>query len=203
MAVVAAVMAMCSNVLASDAVQDLIRKAASDSPTHAALVKEGRSASFFCANCHGESGASRYPEVPNLAGQNPVYIANQISAFVSGKRRNEFMQGLMKVLSDREKAAIAVYFSDAAATPAGKGGAAAAQGESHFKRVCVRCHQADAHGNEGIPRLAGQQPEYLRLSLKRYLNKTGERVYPDMSAAVAELGDANIEAVVQYLASLK
>jgi cytochrome c553 len=67
----------------------------------------------------------------------------------------------------------------------------------------VRCHQADAHGNEGIPRLAGQQPEYLRLSLKRYLNKTGERVYPDMSVAVSELGDANIEAVVQYLAGLK
>jgi cytochrome c553 len=122
LAVVAAIMATCSNVLAGDAVQDLIRKAASDSPTHAALVKEGRSASFFCAKCHGDSGTSRYPEVPNLAGQNPVYIANQISAFVNGKRRNEFMQGLMKVLSDREKAAIAVYFADAASTPSGKGG---------------------------------------------------------------------------------
>ncbi|HJV24878.1 MAG TPA: c-type cytochrome [Aromatoleum sp.] len=203
LAVIAVVMAACSNALAGDTVQDLIHKAASDSPTHAALVKEGHSASFFCANCHGESGASRYPEVPNLAGQNPVYVANQISAFVSGKRRNEFMQGLMKVLSDREKAAIAVYFADAGATPAGKGGAAAVQGESHFKRICVRCHQADAHGNEGIPRLAGQQPEYLRLSLKRYLNKTGERVSTDMSAAAAELGEANIEAVVQYLAGLK
>ena len=203
-AVIAAVMAACcSNVQAGDAVQDLIRKAAADSPTRAALVREGRSASFFCANCHGESGSSRYPEVPNLAGQNPIYIANQISAFVSGKRRNEFMQGLMKVLSDREKAAIAIYFADAAATPAGKGGPAVAQGEAHFKRVCVRCHQVDAHGNEGIPRLAGQQPEYLRVSLKRYLNKSGERVYPEMSTAVAELGGGNIDAVVQYLAGLK
>lgn len=189
---------------AGDDALTLLAKASSDPTLRAALIKEGRAASFFCTNCHGETGASRYPEVPNLAAQNPAYLVNQIAAFQSGKRRNEFMQGLMKVLGEREKAAIAMAYASqsgtvAIATPA----AAAKAGEAHFKRVCVRCHQSDARGADTVPRLAGQQPEYLRLSLQRYLKKSGERVFPDMSAAVAELGEANIEAVIAYLASLK
>lgn len=197
--------AFCTTASAgADAVQDLLRKAASDPATRSTLIREGAAAAFFCKNCHGDNGTSRIAEVPNLAGQNPAYIVTQIDAFLTGKRRNEFMQGLMKVLGDREKAAIALAYANAPATPsAAKPGPAAGEGEAHFKRVCVRCHQADAHGNETIPRLAGQQPEYLRLSLKRYLNKTGERVFPDMSTAVAQLGEQNIDAVVQYLASLK
>lgn len=206
MAIAAAFLAVfCNTVFAgADTVQDLLRKAAADPATRATLVREGAAATFLCKNCHGNAGISRIPEVPNLAGQNPVYLVNQIDAFVTGRRRNEFMQGLMKVLADRDKAAIALAYASAATTPTlTSAGPAAAQGEAQFQRVCVRCHMADAHGNESVPRLAGQQPEYLRISLKRYLNKTGERVFPEMSAAVAQLGEPNIEAVVQYLAGLK
>lgn len=182
----------------------LLSRASSDASLRSALLKEGRTASFFCSNCHGENGASRYPEVPNLAAQNPAYLVAQIEAFQSGKRRDEFMQGLMKVLGEREKAAIALaYSAQPPASAVANPPASAQTGEGHFQRVCARCHQGDARGREAIPRLAGQQPAYLRLSLQRYLRKSGERVFPEMSAAVAELGEANIDAVVAYLASLK
>lgn len=206
LAITAALLAVFCNTASAglDAVQGLLKKAAADPATRTTLIREGAAASFFCKNCHGDTGTSRFPDVPNLAGQNPAYIVTQIDAFLTGKRRNDFMQGLMKVLGDREKAAIALSYANAPSiASAAMPGAAAGEGEAHFKRICVRCHQADAHGNETIPRLAGQQPEYLRLSLKRYLNKTGERVFPEMSTAVAQLGEQNIEAVVQYLASLK
>ena len=71
----------------------------------------GRKASFFCANCHGETGNSKYSEVPNLASQHPAYVLNQIEAFLSGKRKDAFMQGLMKVLSNDEKVGIAVFYA--------------------------------------------------------------------------------------------
>lgn len=167
-----------------------------------ALVEEGRKASFFCANCHGETGNSKHGEVPNLAGQHPAYVLNQIEAFLSGKRKDAFMQGLMKVLSERDKAAIALYYAGASVKPAlAPPPATAARGGERYAQLCARCHQGDARGAEQFPRLAGQQPEYLRLSLRRYLTQSGERFYAPMTAAVMQLGEQNIEAVVAYLAS--
>lgn len=164
----------------------------------------GRKAAFFCANCHGETGISKYGEVPNLAGQNPGYVLGQIDAFLNGKRKEAFMQGLMKVLSAEEKAQIAVFYAAQPVTPAGTPSAArAAEGRDHFEKNCVRCHGADARGGENFPRLAGQQPEYLRRSLQRYLKVSGERTYPPMTAAVSGLGERNIEAVVEYLSNLR
>lgn len=169
------------------------RKAAEDA---------GRKASFFCANCHGETGNSKYTEVPNLAGQHPAYVLNQIEAFLSGKRKDPFMQGLMKVLSAEEKADIAVYFSAQTVIPSARPGARAAEGRTLFQQNCARCHGPEAKGGENFPRLAGQQPEYLRRSLTRYLKMTGERIYPPMTAAVTGLGERNIDAVVDFLSSL-
>jgi len=184
--------------------QEQLQKAATDAALRDALVREGRTASFFCANCHGEAGLSRFPEVPNLASQNASYIVSQIEAFIAGRRRNEFMEGLMKVLPERDKAAIATYFASNAAVPAAAtAGPRAREGAEHYKRLCVACHRADGHGAENFPRLAGQQPEYLRASLRRYLSKSAARTSPEMTAAVVQLGDKNIEPIVEYLASLK
>lgn len=164
----------------------------------------GRKAAFFCANCHGETGLSKYGEVPNLAGQHPVYVLGQIDAFLNGRRKDAFMQGLMKVLSAEEKAQIAVFYAAQPVVPAGTPATArAAEGRDHFEKNCVRCHGADARGGENFPRLAGQQPEYLRRSLLRYLKLSGERTYPPMTAAVSGLGERNVEAVVEYLSNLR
>ncbi|WP_296568422.1 c-type cytochrome [Zoogloea sp.] len=164
----------------------------------------GRKAAFFCANCHGETGLSKYGEVPNLAGQHPGYVLGKIDAFLNGRRKDAFMQGLMKVLSAEEKAQIAVFYAAQPVVPAGTPSAArAAEGRDHFEKNCVRCHGADARGGENFPRLAGQQPEYLRRSLMRYLKLSGERTYPPMTAAVSGLGERNVEAVVEYLSNLR
>jgi cytochrome c553 len=169
-----------------------------------ALAGEGRKASFFCANCHGENGISKYSEVPNLAGQHPVYLLKQIEAFLSGKRKDEFMQGMMKVLSEREKAAIAVFYSQAATRPSiADANPQAVEGGKEFQRLCAGCHGSEAKGGEGFPRLAGQQEEYLRRNLTRYLTMSGERFYGPMTAVVTKLGHNGIDPVVAYLASLK
>ena len=168
-----------------------------DDAQRAVLAEEGRKAAFFCANCHGEQGVSRYGEVPNLAGQHPAYILSQIEAFLAGTRKDDFMQGLMKVLSERDKLAIALYY---ASSPPPQMKADAGAGAGLYEKHCALCHQPDAGGAETFPRLAGQQAEYLRISLRRYLTRSGERFSAPMTAAVTQLGEKNINAVVNYLA---
>lgn len=179
-----------------------VQQAMADPAKRGQYAAEGARAAFFCANCHGDNGISKMRDVPNLAAQHPDYLLDQIEAFLSGKRKDAFMQGLMKVLSEDEKARIAVFYATAAAQPAiAEAGPRAAEGAAHFTRLCARCHREDAGGEASFPRLAGQQPEYLRTSLKRYMDMSGERLYPPMTGAVRQLGAANIDAVVDYLSS--
>lgn len=190
-------------VASAERAGDIIARAIADPSERQQLVAEGAKASFFCANCHGEDGNSRIGEVPNLAGQHPVYLHKQISAFVQGVRKDAFMEGLMRVLSEREKASIAVYYSQSVVRPAAtEVGLAAQQGGRLYAEFCARCHGAGALGGEDYPRLAGQQAEYLRINLQRYLTMSGERIYPAMTGAVRQLGERNFEAVVEYLSSL-
>lgn len=160
----------------------------------------GRKASFFCANCHGEDGNSLFPEVPNLAGQHPAYLFNQIGKFASGERKNAYMQGLVKVLSDEERRKIVYYYANASAKPR-DGGANVARGKAVFAQSCGVCHGPDAHGLAAIPRLAGQPRKYLELTLANYREKTGARIFPPMSTVVGSLTPKDIDAVVSYLTS--
>lgn len=172
-------------------------------PAAAKETERGHKASFFCANCHGADGHSKFPEVPNLAGQQPVYLAAQIDAFASGERRNDFMQGLIKVIDAQDRAAIALYFSRQPARPSRtEPGEGAPQGRAAFQQLCATCHGDAALGRERFPRLAGQQPEYLRNTLTRFLTRSGERVFAPMSEAVGKLGAERIDAVVDYLSAL-
>lgn len=168
-------------------------------------VAQGKKDSFFCANCHGEEGISRYSEVPNLAGQNPEYVLTQIEAFLSGQRKDAFMEGLMKVLSERQKANVALFYAASKTTPSRTTGQTplASEGAAHYARLCARCHGPTAQGDAVHPRLAGQQAEYLRINIGRYLTLSGERFYAPMTATVTQLGQKNIESVVEYLSGLQ
>lgn len=164
-------------------------------------VAAGKKASFFCANCHGEDGNSKYPEVPNLAGQNPAYLLEQIRKFGAGQRKDEFMQGLIKVLSDDERVQIALFYSESKVVPSAADPVLVKRGKDTFGKLCVRCHGEEARGNETIARLAGQKREYLMVSLKRYRDRTGERIDPLMQIATGPLTDDDIKAVTAYLTS--
>ena len=187
-----------------DGRDNLARMQKSTPAEQKAAFEAGRKVAQFCANCHGEQAGARYAELPNLAGQHPVYLLNQIELFRVGRRIEPFMQGLGKALSPEEKAGVAFYYANLPADPSiATPGPRSAEGGQLFARHCARCHGAAGHGGENFPRLAGQQPEYLRQTLKRYLKGGPERIYPPMTAAVMALGEQNIEAVVAYLSSLK
>lgn len=177
-----------------------MKKGLADPVASAAAISSARKVTFFCNVCHGEDGSSVKGEVPNLAGQNPSYLLTQIEKFSRGQRRNEFMEGLMRLLTEEERINVAIFYASKPIKPATAGGSLA--GKAIYIARCIRCHGEQAHGNETTPRLAGQQVPYLSLSLKRYRDRSGERIYAPMSASTAGLKEADIAALTAYLSSL-
>ena len=166
--------------------------------------RNGRKVAAFCANCHGEGGNSLKPDIPNLAGQNTVYLLEQVRQFGDGRRRNEFMEGLIKAMSSDEKLAVAVYYASQEVDhkPAANL-KLAMQGKTYYDKICFRCHGEQGRGGERYARVAGQQADYLSRTLKRYRDGTGGRIDPLMAANTRTMKDEDIAAVVAYIASMK
>jgi cytochrome c553 len=169
-----------------------------------AAVKAGGNIASFCANCHGVGGNSIKPNVPNLAGQNPAFLLEQMKKFIDGRRRNHFMTGMIRSMSDGDKVNTVVFYSVQEVKPHGPANPALAnQGKQLFFRFCQQCHGEQGRGNEKVARIAGQQPEYLTLSLKRYRDGTGERADPLMATSTENLTDDDIEALVAFVSGMK
>jgi cytochrome c553 len=182
--------------------QERLKALSADPVALRAAIDAGKKATFFCANCHGEDGISKTPDVPNLAGQNPAYLLEQIRKFGAGERKDQFMQGLIKVLKDEERVQVAAYFSNMVVRPSPADAAQAAKGKVLFSKLCVRCHGEQARGNEAIARLAGQKLPYLETTIARYRDKTGIRNNQLMSIATASLKNEDITAIANYLTQL-
>ena len=167
------------------------------------LYKVGRKVAAVCANCHGEGGNSTKPSIPNLAGQNPAYLLEQLRQFVDGRRRNEFMEGMIRAMDSDEKIGMVLFYAaqDVTHKPA-TNAALATKGQEYFEKTCFRCHGNGGRGNEQIARIAGQQPDYLRLTLKRYRDGAGVRANSIMTPNTKLMTDADIEAVVAYVSSM-
>jgi cytochrome c553 len=174
-----------------------------DAKAREAASVAGRRAAFLCVHCHGEDGVSSLDHVPNLAGQNPVYLLNQIDKFGDGRRKDEFMSGLVKVLKPEDRLNMAIFYASQSIKAApGKDAHLEQSGGKHFARACVGCHGPQARGTKEIARLAGQQQGYIRNTLKGYRQAVGVRSDPRMTGVARNLSDPEIAALAAYLASL-
>jgi len=198
----AGLLVACGGALAQQSVQDRLKAIQNDPVALRAAIDAGKKVTFFCANCHGEEGVSKLPEVPNLAGQNSAYLLEQIRKFGAGERKDQFMQGLIKVLKDEERLQVAAYYSSLNVPPSKVDTAQAIRGKELFTKLCVRCHGDKGHGNETIPRLAGQKVPYLQISVARYRDGTGVRNSQLMAIATAGLKNEEITALANYIAQL-
>jgi len=181
------------------ALQERLKAIAADPVALRAAIDAGKKVTFFCANCHGEDGISKTPDVPNLAGQNPAYLLEQIRKFGAGERKDQFMQGLIKVLKDEERLQAAAFYASMPVPPSRADAGKVVQGKELFAKLCVRCHGEQARGNELFPRLAGQKVPYLQTSITRYRDGTGIRNNQLMSIATSTLKNDDIVAIANYL----
>ncbi len=200
--IAAGIMAASGAALAQTPAQDRLKAVQADPAALKHAIEAGQKASFFCVNCHGDSGISKIPEVPNLAGQNPAYLLEQIRKFGAGERKDQFMQGLIKVLKDEERVQIALYFGSQTVQPSKADPVQVARGKELFTKLCVRCHGEAARGDATIPRLAGQQIPYIVSSVTRYRDNTGVRNNQLMSIATSSLKNEDIKAIANYVTQL-
>jgi|SRR5262245_25949624 len=82
-----------------------------------AAVERGRTASASCAACHGPRGeGDRAKVIPDLRGQPPGYLRNQMLLFKQDKRspgdeRLKDIKALMRTMPDETFADLAAYFA--------------------------------------------------------------------------------------------
>ncbi len=173
----------------------------------------------YCKDCHGLSaqGYRGFYPIPRLAGQQPVYLENQLRAFVERRRPNPIMSNVAHVLKPAMITALTAKFSSLHPRPIG--GAPqrhVAAGRQIFQNgvpdmdiaACAACHGPDASGHEQIPRLAGQLYPYIIKELTNWSNERGQIPgKPDTSAIMGpvahSLNRQQVEAVAEYLSSLK
>jgi cytochrome c553 len=159
----------------------------------------------MCTGCHGENGNSSMPNTPSLAGQNARYIYMQLRDFQEGRRHNDMMSPMTAGLSKADMQELANYFSEQKLT------------NKRFKAdpvkvkkgidkadetLCAMCHLGEFKGQNEIPKVAGQNFDYVVKTLKDFKAKDRNNDAGNMTSVASTLSDEDIENLAHYIASL-
>jgi cytochrome c553 len=175
------------------------------------LERARKIVSSRCVLCHGMNGESSSEVFPRLAAQNANYVAEQLRDFQSGRRKSSTMTDMVAGLTEADMADLGAYFAAKKAEPqppsdpdlAAVGRYLFARGNS-FSGVpaCARCHGANAHGTETLPRLAGQQASYVERQLRQFNRRERTNDNAVMHSIASKLTELEIKALSEYLASV-
>ena len=142
---------------------------------------------------------------PILAGQNARYIYLQLQDFKEGRRNDPQMDPMAATLTRDDMLALADYFSKQKQAPSGfKADAAkvAAGRKKSDEVLCPMCHLGDFVGQNEIPRVAGQQYDYIKKQLADFKARRRTNDAGNMTSVAATLSDDDIENLAQYIANL-
>jgi len=159
-----------------------------------------------CFACHGPNGNSVNPAVPSLAGQPAQFIGTQLIMFREKRRTDPLMSPIAAPLTNAEISALGKFFTaQQRAAPAKKpAGNVLATGRKLAEDYnCVVCHGPALKGQQHIPRLAGQQAEYLRTQLRGFQAGTRFDMDGNMTSAAQSLKPADIDVLAEYLSGLE
>jgi cytochrome c553 len=129
----------------------------------------------------------------------------QLIKYRDGRRRDPQMSPLAERLSDEDMADLAAFYAVQAPRrrPARLDPQKVEDGKTAAVYYqCTSCHRTDLGGHEQIPRLAGQDLDYLRKLIRGFKEKTASDLDGTMTMAAVPLTPEDIEALAQYLASL-
>ena len=191
----------------------------------------GAAMAATCGGCHGPDGNAPNPAWPKLAGQQPGYLAKQLSDFQTARRSNPMMSAMAAPLSPQNIADLSAHFASLPVLPTGASPAAgdtepiassatAAAGGASAGRLylegrpengilpCASCHGLLGEGfaigvDGGFPSIGSQNGAYLEAQLRAF--RDGERANDwegVMQLMAARLTDEDIGALADYLSSL-
>jgi cytochrome c553 len=166
-----------------------------------------------CSSCHGMDGRSVSSTFPNLAGQQPEYVVNQLKAFRDHSRADPhahtYMWGMAARLTDPTIDGLAQFY--AAQSPAAgeaRDPREVAAGKAIFENgipaesvpACQACHGEQGQGAGPVPRLAGQHEAYLERQLEAFASTA--RANEIMHENSKNLTAAQIRDVAAFLAAM-
>ncbi len=175
-------------------------------PAGAQDVEAGRAKVQVCASCHGADGNSSSGNFPNLAGQTWRYIYVQLKDFKEGRRKDPVMSPMAAPLSRQDMIDIGNFYAAQTPKPSTfkvddtkvKLGKAKAD-----EVLCTMCHLGGFSGQNEIPRVAGQQHDYIVKQMKDFRSRTRTNDAGNMTSVSSNLSDADIENLAQYITSLR
>ena len=163
-----------------------------------------------CFLCHGANGESTSELFPRLAGQHAEYIAKQLDAFKTGKRKSTAMSEMVANLTPDEMLALGKYYEkmslprEEAKDPqlAGMGRYIYHNGNK-FSGVpaCVSCHGTNGEGAANLPRLATQFSGYIHNQLKSFNKRERTNDNAVMHTVVEKMTELEMAAVAEYVSS--
>jgi len=169
----------------------------------------------YCSACHHRSGWGSSPrEVPTLAGQQDVYLLEQLIQFsVLDRNKPEMHEVVSKPELDRPQALrdVSVYIARRPRNPSPDhgDGTQLASGERLYAQSCAMCHGKNGEGNaeDLIPAIGGQQYGYLLVRLHHFAQGHGAQqraagMEPAVVNLLSSLSDAEIKAVADYTSRL-
>jgi cytochrome c553 len=175
-------------------------------PARAQDIDAGRAKAQVCAACHGADGNSAAGTYPNLAGQTWRYLYLQLKDFKEGRRKDPVMSGMAAPLSREDMIDIANFYAAQQPKPSSfkADEAKAALGKAKAdETLCVMCHLGGFAGQNEIPRVAGQQYEYIVKQLTAFKARTRTNDAGNMTSVAQTLSEADIENLAHYLTSLR
>jgi cytochrome c553 len=158
-----------------------------------------------CIGCHGPNGNSTMPGIPSLAAQNARYIYLQLRDFQEGRRHNDMMTPMTAGLSKDDMREIADYYSKQKLSSKGfKADAEKAKlGKAKAdETLCAMCHLGEFVGQNEIPKVAGQNYDYVVKSLTDFKAKTRTNDAGNMTSVASTLSDTDIENLAHYISGL-
>lgn len=169
-------------------------------------IEAGRTKSQACAACHGADGNSQSGQFPNLAGQTWRYIYIQLKDYKEGRRSDPIMTAMATPLSRQDMIDIGNYYAAQKARSSTfkadetkiKLGLAKAN-----ETLCSMCHLGGFSGQNEIPRVAGQQYEYIVKQMKDFKARTRTNDAGNMTSVAQTLSETDIENLAHYITSLR
>ena len=134
-------------------------------------LEAGKAKAQVCAACHGADGNAPAPIFPNLAGQTWRYLYIQLKDFKEGKRVNALMTPMVEALSRQDMINIANYYAVQPVKPspfkADEAKIKLGKAKSD-ETLCTMCHLGAFAGQNEVPKVAGQQYDYIVQQLRDF-----------------------------------
>jgi cytochrome c553 len=147
-----------------------------------------------CGGCHGSHGISTDSATPILASQDARYLVEAIKSYRTTRKR-ETMREYVTGLGEKDIENIAAFYSVQRSKAVEKGQTLV----TDLKDKCERCHGAATVPGMVVPKIRGQDRDYLIMALRAY--RDDRRESSTMHKMSLPYSDSIIESLATSYAS--